>query len=192
MKPSWKLGLRAARVTRLARVALLVTAATVATHSTAAVRVTYLATDLPDSTAGQDLWSYAYTITGPLSAFESINLFFTPSNYGLDIDVSNSDVRLSSLVTPPMVAPDVDGILSVTAVDPLGADSSAQVDVRFIWLAPGTPNAQSFELLDDQFGVVATGLTSAIPEVSSAALFFAGLTLLAPIARRRLGSSTAS
>lgn len=156
-----------------------------ATTVWAGPNVNVLATDLIDVTAGEDLWSYEYTIAGPLGSFEGINLLFSSTSYGADLSVISSDASLSPLVTPPILVPATDGLISVTAVDPLAAGSSAHLSVQFVWLAAGTPGAQPFEVMDDQFNVVATGMTSAVPEVSSAALLFAGLILLTPLALRR-------
>jgi hypothetical protein len=153
--------------------------------ATAAPSIAYVATDLPDLVAGEDLWSYTYLVSGPLGSFESFNVFFSPAEYGTGISMLGADGALSPLLTPPMLAPDADGILSLTAVDPLPGGSTIQASVQFAWLGAGAPGAQSFSLLDDQFNVVTTGLTSAVPEVTSLSLVLAGLVTLIALPRRR-------
>ena len=151
----------------------------------AAPGVTFLATNLTDTTVGENLWSYAYSITGPLAEFESVNLLFSSANYSADLSVLSSDSSLSPLVTPPMLAPATDGQVMVTAVSPLLANSTAALSVQFVWTGAGQPGAQPFELLDDQFNLVSTGITAAVPDVSTAALLFAGMIVLLPLTRMR-------
>lgn len=172
-------------VARAFRTSVLIAALSAASMVSAAPDVAYLATDLPDVVPGEDLWSYDYTITGALGSFESINLLFSPGNYGAGLSVTYSDASLSALVTPPMSAPAADGLVSLTAIDPMATGALAKVGVQFAWLSGGAPGAQPFEVLDDQFNLVSTGMTSAVPEVSSAALLLSGLLPLLPLARRR-------
>lgn len=150
--------------------------------------ITFLPTDLVDITAGQDLWVFEYAISGPLAEFESINLLFASTNFSPAITVSFSDLSLSTTVTAPISALGVDGQVLATAMVPLASTAVAAMSVQFVWTGIGSPGAQSFEVLDDQFNVLSTGTTTlaaAVPEASTAAMLFAGMMLLAPVAYRR-------
>lgn len=147
--------------------------------------ITFAATDLADVTAGQDLWSYDYLISGAVGEFESVNLLFQSANYSADLTVSAFDPQLSPVVTPPVLVPASDGQVMVTALNALPPSSTVSLSVQFVWTGTGQPGSQAFEYLDDQFNVLATGVTAAVPEVSSAALLFAGLIMLLPLARVR-------
>jgi hypothetical protein len=164
-------------------VALLAISA--ATASWAAPSVTYLASDLPDVVVGEDLWSFDYTITGPLASFESINLLFSPAKYGANMMVISNDPTLSPLITPPTLAPEADGVLSVTALDMVPTNGSAHLKIQFVWTSNGMPGPQPFEVLDDQFNVTSVGMTTPVPEMSPATLLLAGLMVMYPIHRRR-------
>ena len=169
------------------RSSFVLLALSAATAAWAGPDVTYVATDLPDVIVGEDLWSYDYMITGPLGSFEAVNLLFSSANYGGDILVITSDATLSPLVTPPILAPAADGLVSVTALDPLPSTGSALLSVQFVWTAIGAPGSQPFDVLDDQFNVTSMGMTTPVPEVSTASLLFAGLLALSPLLRRRRG-----
>ena len=168
------------------RRSLVVLALSVATTVWAAPSVNFAVTDLPDVVIGEDLWSYDYTITGPLASFETVNLLFSSLSYGGYILVNSSDASLSPLVTVPIIAPATDGLVAVTAIDPVATNGSALLSVHFVWTAAGAPGSQPFEVLDDQFNVVSTGMTSAVPEASTAALLAAGLLAMTPLMRRRV------
>jgi hypothetical protein len=65
-----------------------------------AVSITYEAIDLPDTTLGEDLWKYRYTVSGqPFATNEGFSIFFDPLNY-------------ASLENPaPIVNPDWDVLI---------------------------------------------------------------------------------
>lgn len=143
--------------TRLARrliSALLLCAAS----SQAPAAVAFTATNLADTTPGEDLWHYSYTVGGPLPLFNAVNLLFSPTLYR-DIAVTASSAGVLALETQPDPALPADGQLTVTAVIDILAGGSETVDLDFVWLGTGTPGEQAYEVLDDQFTVIASGQT---------------------------------
>lgn len=172
------------------RMATLTAALTLASTAWAAPGVTFLATDLADTTAGEDLWVFDYAITGPLVEFESVNLLFASRDFSPALAVLTSDISISTTVTAPVASPAADGQVLATAMVPLPGNAFAAMSVQFVWTGAGLPGAQSFEVLDDQFNVLSTGTTmmaAAVPEASTVAMLFAGMILLGPVAylRRR-------
>ena len=155
-----------------------------------AASVSYQATDLVDTTPGENLWQLDYTVSGSLAPFNAINLLFAPSSYS-DINVVSNSVP-ALLDTAPVIQPDVgfgaDGMLTLTALSNLGPSFTGKIGVTFVWSQSTTPGSQPFELLDDGFSVTGTGqttLTSAVPEPEMLAMMLAGLVVVAGAARRR-------
>lgn len=164
-------------------------AALFAATAAQAVGVSYLATDLADTTPGQDLWAIDYTVSGPLANFESINLLFSPDLYGeIGSAVSGNP---SALEVAPPVQPDagnvLDGFVGITALADHAAGPIGIVNVSFVWLGAGRPGAQTFEILDTSFNVVGTAQTVAgvVPEPAAAWLMVAGLAAVGTRAARR-------
>ena len=178
------------------RMATLTAALTLASTAWAAPGVTFLAADLIDTTPGEDLWVFDYSITGPLAEFESVNLLFASSDFSPGLTVLTSDISISTTVTAPVASPAADGQVLATAMVPLAGNAFAAMSVQFVWTGAGRPGSQSFEVLDDQYNMLSTGTTTmaaAVPEASTAAMLFAGMVLLAPVAylrRRRSGLCT--
>lgn len=188
-------GLRTSRGTRattgLARlVAGSALLCAMAVHA-AAPAVSYRALDLADTTAGQDLWQIDFTVTGGLALFESVNILFDAASYA-GIGVLGGDARLSIQAIDPLPALPADGSLTLTATEavPSPVFASAQV----VWSGTGTPGSQAFEVLDDQFNVTATGMTSAVPEPSAWLLWALGAVAActARACRRHAGHGAAS
>ncbi len=157
-----------------------------ATAAFALPTVSFVATDLADTTVGEDLWRYDYLISGPLGVFEAVNLLFSPTDYGALSSVAGAP-QLDLLPIDPDAGLPANGMLTATALTTLAAGATANATVSFVWLAIGTqPGAQAFEHLDDGFNVIGNGLTRPVPEASTALLLLGGL-LLVPwaVSRRR-------
>jgi len=162
----------------------------------ASAGVSYTVTDLPDTTPGQDLWRYQYSIGGPLAAFNAINLLFAPTDYS-DLSVIGSTARVSALAAQPDPTFPADGMLTVTALNLLLATDVETVDLDFIWLG-GTgraPGAQDYQVLDENFievGSARTRLTGTqggpqvVPEPSPLALLAAAVLALLTLRRCEL------
>lgn len=152
-----------------------------------ATTIQYQATNLPDTTLGQDLWQYHYQIDGSLDQFWSINILFNPSEYGALTGVSAGGGNWDTLlIDPDPFLPD-NGYFNAS-VSSLIAQTSAQFDVSFVWLGSGTPGAQGFEVYDDFFNLVETGQTSlpsTVPEPGTLMIMVAGLLSLVMVRRAR-------
>ena len=149
-----------------------------------AVTITYQANDLQDVVAGQDLWSYAYQLSGSFGDFEGFNLFYTAASYA-DLDLTappEPDLLWSSVITQPDPGFPADGLLGVTALAAL-TPANLPFTVAFTWLGSGSPGDQPFEIVDSGFNVVAVGRTTpsasqGVPEPGALLLLASALGLL--------------
>lgn len=152
--------------------------------------VSYVATDLVDTTAGQDLWKYDYSFTGPLDAGGSLNLIFSYLSYSNLLE-STTDSNLSLLSFQPDASLLTDGIVVVVPTAGLTSNDASLLSVQFVWSVTGrTPGSQVFEIVDTAGNPAGSGTTTAlgdgnvVPEPASLALMLAAL-LGACVARHR-------
>ncbi|MGS0757516.1 hypothetical protein ACVBEH_24435, partial [Roseateles sp. GG27B] len=144
-------------------------AATVAALSVMAVctawaspTASFVATDLVDSVAGQDLWRYDYTVSGPIDANWLMNLLFSPTKYAnLVSQTADSNLTLLPDVQPDTGLP-ADGIVQFSLNNALLAADAAALSVEFIWLgaAGSAPGAQPFEVVDSAGNPAGNGMTT--------------------------------
>ncbi len=159
----------------------------------AAPTVIFSATDLFDLSPGQDLWRYEYTVSGPVDAFGSINLLFSPTLYA-GLGSQTLDPNLSLIDLQPDASAPADGIVYISPLSALLAADTAALSVDFIWLggALNAPGSQTFQVVDS-FGFPAGGGVSrllnggTVPEPS--ALLLAATALLALSAKRKRGAA---
>lgn len=158
--------------------------------SWAAPVVSYKATNLVDTTFGQDLWKYDYSFTGPINAGGSLNLIFSYLNYA-GLVSTTADSNLTLLPIQPDTGLGTDGIVFVIPTMGLASTDTSMLSVQFVWLGGGrTPGSQSFEIFDAEFNRLDGGETTAprdgnvVPEPASMGLVMAAL-LGACVARRR-------
>jgi hypothetical protein len=152
----------------------------------ASATITYTATDLANTTPGQDLWRYRYAVSGPLAAFNSFDIRFSPAALYSTLTASSASSWVNLFVTQPDPVFAADGIVSVIA-GPTGLlDGDVDtVDVDFVWLsaAPDAPASQDYDIVDDGFQVIGGGQTrlastQALPEPGVLALVTLGLLLI--------------
>jgi hypothetical protein len=166
---------------------LLVAVLTLSSVTARAGTITYQATDLTDTTLGEDLWQYSYILSGfnfgPNFGFD----IFFPLSVGYlfgDLQANplapNADWDVVTLQPDPSL-PD-DGALDALALvnNPSLADAFT---IAFIWRGNGTPGAQPFEIFDDTFAVIDEGITipaggTPVPEPTSIVLLLSGAALL--------------
>ncbi len=168
----------------------------------------YTATDLADTTVGDDLWRYDYEVANEtglvLDRFEvffdiddyDFNLVSTPLGDEVDPADYSAPAGWEGLMLPddPFFLADGIFIINQAFFDPIGeildGDAVTGFSVTFIWRGIGTPGSQPFDFFDDPFfdpaGSDFTQLrqTTGVPEPATGALL--GLGLLALLSRRRL------
>ena len=142
-------------------------------YSSRAAAITYVATNVADTTPGQDLWEYTYRV--------SLANFASEGGFTVNFD-RNFYAQLQS--PPPIVNADWDVI---TIQPDLALNSNGFYDalalrnspsladpfkVRFVWLGSGTPGAQPFTVHDRNFATVSQGQTAAVPEPSTRLFMF--------------------
>jgi hypothetical protein len=155
--------------------------------SAQASSVQFQATDLADTTPGQDLWQIDYTVNGPLGLFNGINLLFAPDRFADIAVVGNDQPDLIDAAPPvqPNAGLSADGQLTLTALQDLGIDFKGKLAIDVVWLGQGTPGVQPFEWLDPSFNVMGNGVTTPVPEPQAIVLAFGGLLVGAAALRRR-------
>jgi hypothetical protein len=153
-----------------------------------AVQIGYNATDLPDTTVGQDLWQMDYQLSGSFAPLEGVEIEFAPDTFALISLVPGpySDV-FDSLVVQPLPAIAAPGLLQLTALRAVVEEGfSFQALVVRVGAAPG---AQTYKVFDTDFNPIAPEVrvtVAGIPEPATAWLMLGALCLL-PWLRRRAG-----
>lgn len=171
----------------LLRAAALGLSMMAATAAWAAPAVIFVATDLADTTVGQDLWRYDYTLSGPVDAFGSVNLLFGHASYA-DLLSQTTDATLSLLDTQPDAGLLADGVVFVTPTNGLLAGDTTALSVQFVWLGQGAPGSQPFEVVDGNGSPAGSGRSAApavngVPEPSALALALTALLALRALRR---------
>jgi len=170
-------------------------------HPAQAITIAFEATDLPDTSPGDDLWQYTYLVNDFLPqanlAFETL---FAAVLYS-DLQDPPPGVADWDILTfqPDPNFPDPGRYSALALID--GASLTGPFTVSFVWLGGlgSTPGVQPFELneFDDQglfVQTLATGLTqpagstTPIPEPGTAVLVGTGLVSLAVLRNLRLFS----
>jgi hypothetical protein len=149
--------------------------------------ITYQATNLADTTPGEDLWQYQYLLSGFGFALGSgFDIFFPLSEGYLFGDIQdtpppNADWDTVALQPDPALPDDgrYDAVALVT-----NASLADAFIVDFVWRGTGTPGAQRFELFDDTFAVIERGSTTPIPEPGTLLLFTSGIAGLYCLRKR--------
>ena len=161
-------------------------AALLMTVESQAATIQFTASDLADTTAGEDLWQYAYTVTGTFAASTGFEILFDPTLFGA-LQEPGLGVQgwLTTVIQPSTVLP-AEGLLTATVDAPDPAVSPAgPFLLNVVWLGNGAPGAQAFHEFDDAFNTTSSGNTTPVPVPAAGLLFGTGLVSLWRAARRR-------
>ena len=143
-----------------------------------ATTIEFEASDLADVTAGEDLWRYSYRVSD--FGFDSdfgFTIFFDYQLYGplSAAELVNADWDVL-LIQADLALPD-DGFYDALAL----SDNASLADpfaMTFVWLGPGSPGPQPFEVYGPGFETLEMGTTAPIPEPTVALMMLVGLLVL--------------
>ena len=149
---------------RLASILLIAISLAVSPRVYADGAIDFLATDLTDTTPGQDLWRFTYSLSGfTFQANQGFSIFFDYLSYAnLQNPTPNPSSSWSTIAVQPDVLLHEDGFFDAQALanSPL---TSIPFSVDVIWLGTGTPGPQIFYTYDANFTPIFSGSTS-VPE----------------------------
>jgi len=155
-----------------------------------AIQISYQAVNLADTTPGEDLWQYSYTV-GDYS-FEMDYGFTIYFNYLLYSDLEDPAPSVNDDWDPIVWQPDTaipdDGAYDALSLKD-GASLADPFVVSFVWLGSDVPGSQFFEVYDPDFNTIVSGETAPVPEPATLLLVGSGLLCLAGL-RKRVKKST--
>lgn len=155
-----------------------------------AINIYYEATDLADTTTGEDLWQFSYTVSDHTFAADTgFTIYFALGLYDL-LDpfptAPNADWSVLTWDPDPSI-PD-DGAYDAYAWND-NASLNDPFTVSFVWLGPDTPGAQFFDVYDGfTWEILDSGETIAatpVPEPATMFLLGTGLAGLVGLRKKR-------
>ena len=150
-----------------------------------AATVIFEATNLADTTPGEDLWRYSYTPGDfTFAAGQGFTVVFDRALFSqLQSPPSFINADWDALSLQPDLALNSDGFYDALALR--NAPSLADpFKVNVVWLGTGAPGPQPFTIYDTNFQPLAQGQTTNVPEPSALALLLAASWLAAPATSR--------
>ena len=164
------------RILLLSMAAVLIPLATVPAARAASIR--YEASDLADTTPGEDLWLYRYRVADAVFPVgNGFSVFFDLGLYEQLVAGAAPNADWDVIA----IQPD-GGLVSAGFYDAIAVAGPASLadlfELRFVWLGVGTPGSQRFVLYDGDFQTIEQGETTPIPEPSMLATLALGLAAL--------------
>ncbi|HHA19074.1 MAG TPA: PEP-CTERM sorting domain-containing protein [Methylophaga sp.] len=152
----------------------------VSMRTTFAISIVYEATDLSDTTPGEDVWQYTYWLSDyTFNTGYGFTIYF---DYQLYSNLEDPPPAVNSDWDPIVWQPDSslpdDGAYDALAL----VDNASLADpftISFVWLGSWSPGGQYFEVYDSSFNTVASGQTAPVPEPATFLLISTGLLGLA-------------
>lgn len=133
-----------------------------------------------ESISGPD-WRYLYTIENNtlLQTIDEFTLYFDRTRYA-NLAVQSSPSNWDSLVVQPDDAIPADGYFdSLSLIEGIAPGASLSgFSVMFTYLGSDTPGPQPFDIVDASFNVIDSGVSTPVPEPTTAWLFVGGLLML--------------
>lgn len=156
-----------------------------------AIQISYKAVNLADTTPGEDLWQYSYTV-GDYS-FDMDYGFTIYFDYFLYSNLEDPAPYVNDDWDPIVWQPDT-AIPDDGAYDALALENAASLAdpfvVSFVWLGSEVPGSQFFEVYDPDFNIIRSGETAPVPEPATLLLVGSGLLGLAGLRKRAKKSTT--
>jgi hypothetical protein len=143
-----------------------------------ATTIEFEVTDLPDDPAGEDLWRYSYRVSDfDFDSDFGFSIFFDYELYGSlrEAEPVNADWDVLLIQADPALRDD--GIYDALALSD-NASLGDSFAMTFVWLGPGSPGPQPFEVYGPGFEILETGTTRLTPEPAAGLLIVVGLLLL--------------
>jgi hypothetical protein len=156
-----------------------------------ALTIQFMATDLTNTTPGEDLWRYDYRVSN--GTFLKDQGFFIEFDYNTYSNLQDPPPAVNGdwdvLVTQPDLALTDNGLYDALALAD-GPSLNDLFSLTFVWGGGATaPGSQPYTIYDASLTTIQTGNTIAVPIPASEALVQVGLAgLFFLVARRRLAA----